>query len=62
MFNEREDLCSHGEIYLNVDGTIITQMSMDERGKKVFLYFFALKDLLKSKMPIEPLSGLYWHF
>lgn len=30
LFNEQEDLCSHGEIYLNVDGTIITQTGMDE--------------------------------
>lgn len=25
-----EDLCSHGEIYLNVNGTIITQSGIDE--------------------------------
>jgi len=28
--NGEEDLCSHGEIYLNVNGTIITQSGMDE--------------------------------
>ncbi|NUC16917.1 hypothetical protein HUC00_07520 [Bacillus mycoides] len=39
LFNERKDLCSHEEIYLNVDGPIITQMSMDERILKVFLCF-----------------------
>lgn len=26
-----QDLCSHGEIYLNVNGTIITQSGMDEQ-------------------------------
>ncbi|HDR8435200.1 hypothetical protein CN520_10875 [Bacillus cereus] len=30
LFNEQEDLCSHGEIYLNMAGTIITQAGMDE--------------------------------
>lgn len=28
--NEEEDLCSHGQIYLSVNGTIITQAGMEE--------------------------------
>lgn len=28
--NEEEDLCSHGEIYLNVNGNIITESGIDE--------------------------------
>ncbi|UNJ81365.1 hypothetical protein LIT32_25295 (plasmid) [Bacillus sp. CMF21] len=30
LCNDKEDLCSHGEIILNVNGTIITQSYIDE--------------------------------
>nr|WP_280166320.1 hypothetical protein [Priestia aryabhattai]MDH3125900.1 hypothetical protein [Priestia aryabhattai] len=28
-----EDLCSQGEIYLNVNGVIVTQSGLDEEGE-----------------------------
>lgn len=30
LYNDEEDLCSHGSIYLNVNKTIITQSDIDE--------------------------------
>lgn len=30
LSNDEEDLCSHGEIYLNINGNIITQPGIDE--------------------------------
>lgn len=67
LFNEQEDLCSHGEIYLNVDGTIITQTGMDEEWGISESALALLRTLDKEYIcDIENEEGAYfarmWHY